>query len=259
MSLSRPTASKVTRKLACAAASASAARFGTRQRRLSLQPNRQRRVRRAVLLTAVCRLKDSNYYTLVEGGEFNSPSEGWELQTARRSSKARAPMAALAGSRSAQRRGRGQPGHCVTLLYPTARTYVRNVKGARVRLRGNTRARRPTKSPRTSARCTASTANGRCPGLRCPTADWRQDEEIRQVRFHLHRGRQGQRLSGLPACTSTRACANSSMDEWDGAVASVAAPSPLHKRSAGVIALRAPTERARACGLFFVAREAPAR
>ena len=74
MSLSRPTASKVARKLTCAAAIC----LG-----LARVPGNcgSRRDRPA---TATCEgqsfsqpfasLEDSNYYTLVEGGEFNSPS-----------------------------------------------------------------------------------------------------------------------------------------------------------------------------------------
>ena len=94
MSLSRPTASKFTKKISLAVA-ASFAVLG-----LSAAPSMAHGtdvkapiVKEATAavnaVLAVCpgqtfaqpfeALGDANYYTLVEGSEFNSPSEGWEL------------------------------------------------------------------------------------------------------------------------------------------------------------------------------------
>ena len=73
---------------------------------------------------------DSNYYTLVQGGEFNSPSEGWELfngaaivQSARPSKAVGGVLDLRSGSVAIS------PPVCVTLQYPTARVWVRDVKG----------------------------------------------------------------------------------------------------------------------------------
>jgi hypothetical protein len=131
MSLSRPTASTITRKLTCAAAvclgllgfSASSA------------------VAEIAPATATCEgqffsqpfasLKDSNYYTLVEGGEFNSPAEGWELSNGAQIIEGARPDASTGGILDLPSGAVAvSPPVCVTLLYPTARMYVRNVKGA---------------------------------------------------------------------------------------------------------------------------------
>jgi hypothetical protein len=73
---------------------------------------------------------DSNFYTLVEGSEFNGGAEGWELKNGAN---------VVAGQRPD-----GSPGNvldlpsgaiaispvvCVTLQYPTARTWVESVDG----------------------------------------------------------------------------------------------------------------------------------
>jgi hypothetical protein len=75
-------------------------------------------------------LKDSNYYTLVEGSEFNSPGEGWELNNGASIVEATRPNASAgnvldlpAGSYAVS------PPVCVTLQYPTARAYVEDVQG----------------------------------------------------------------------------------------------------------------------------------
>jgi hypothetical protein len=130
MSLSRPTASKVSRKLTCAAticlgllgysATSALAETGS--------------------VTATCEgqafsqpfasLKDSNYYTLVEGGEFNSPSEGWELSNGAQIVEGTRPDGSTGGILDLPSGAVAvSPVTCVTLLYPTARMYVRNVKG----------------------------------------------------------------------------------------------------------------------------------
>ncbi len=75
---------------------------------------------------------DSNYYTLVRGGEFNSASEGWELSKGARIITTTRPYGSGAGGVLDLPSGAVaiSPPVCVTLQYPTARVWVRNVKGA---------------------------------------------------------------------------------------------------------------------------------
>ncbi len=74
--------------------------------------------------------KDQNAYTLVPGSEFNEPSAGWELgngaqivQTLRPDGSTASVLDMPSGAVAVS------PPVCVTLQYPTARTWVRNVKG----------------------------------------------------------------------------------------------------------------------------------
>jgi hypothetical protein len=131
MSLSRPTASKVTRKFTCAAAVClGLLGFSSAPALATTEP-----------ATPTCEgqsfsqpfasLKDTNYYTLVEGGEFNSPSEGWELSNGAQIIQGTRPDGSTGGILDLPSGAVAvSPPVCVTLLYPTARTYVRNVKGA---------------------------------------------------------------------------------------------------------------------------------
>jgi hypothetical protein len=75
---------------------------------------------------------DSNYYTLVQGGEFNSASEGWELSKGARIITTTRPEGSAAGGVLDLPSGAVaiSPPICITLQYPTARVWVRNVKGA---------------------------------------------------------------------------------------------------------------------------------
>jgi hypothetical protein len=74
-------------------------------------------------------LKDSNYYMLVEGSEFNEGAPGWQLEGGAQI-VADGPEG---GSGSALDLPGGSeavsPPVCVTLQYPTARVWVRNAKG----------------------------------------------------------------------------------------------------------------------------------
>ncbi len=138
MTLSRPTASKFIGKFGCTAA-VCAGLIG-----LSAVPalakkapaNEASPVLNSEL--AVCpgqtfsqpfeAFQDSNYYTLVEGSEFNGGAAGWEL-----SGGAQIVAAADSASGSALDLPSGaeavSPPVCVTLLYPTARVFVQNVNG----------------------------------------------------------------------------------------------------------------------------------
>jgi hypothetical protein len=74
---------------------------------------------------------DTNYYTLVPGGEFNSPSEGWLLYNGARILGATRPSGAAGGVLDLPSGALAiSPPVCVTLQYPTARVWVRDVKGS---------------------------------------------------------------------------------------------------------------------------------
>jgi hypothetical protein len=142
MSLSRPTASSITRKIACTASVVAgmlgfAAAPALAKDGLSGDQQAPAAVN-AVL--AVCpnqtfsqpfeALGDVNYYTLVEGSEFNSPSEGWELLggahvvgTTRPDGSIGSALDLPGGSAAVS------PPVCVTLQYPTARMWTNTVQG----------------------------------------------------------------------------------------------------------------------------------
>ncbi len=74
---------------------------------------------------------DPNFYTLVPGGEFDSSSEGWELfggaaiVSGARPNKTTGDVLNLPSGAIAV-----SPSVCVTLQYPSARVWVRDVKGS---------------------------------------------------------------------------------------------------------------------------------
>ncbi len=75
--------------------------------------------------------KDYNYYTLVQGGAFNSASEGWELSHGAQIVQTTRPDGTTGGVLNLPSGAKAvSPPVCVTLQYPTARVWVRNVKGA---------------------------------------------------------------------------------------------------------------------------------
>jgi hypothetical protein len=75
-------------------------------------------------------LKDSNYYTLVEGSEFNGPDEGWELKNGAEIVEGTRPDGSTGGVLDMPSGSYAvSPPVCVTLQYPTARAYVENVQG----------------------------------------------------------------------------------------------------------------------------------
>ena len=90
MSLSRPTASRITRKLSCAAVVSLGLLGVSATSALARKPVLKEAVSTVAEVAAVCpgqtfsqpfeALNDSNYYTLVEGSEFNAVNEGWELK-----------------------------------------------------------------------------------------------------------------------------------------------------------------------------------
>jgi hypothetical protein len=75
-------------------------------------------------------LKDSNYYTLVEGSQFNGPEEGWELQNGASVVEGTRPEGSAGGVLDLPSGSYAvSPVVCVTLQYPTARAWVQNVEG----------------------------------------------------------------------------------------------------------------------------------
>lgn len=75
-------------------------------------------------------LKDSNYYTLVEGSEFNSANEGWELNNGASIVEGTRPDGSSGGVLDLPSGSYAvSPAVCVTLQYPTARAYVEDVQG----------------------------------------------------------------------------------------------------------------------------------
>jgi hypothetical protein len=75
-------------------------------------------------------LKDANYYTLVEGSEFNGPNEGWELNNGASVVEGTRPDGSSGGVLDLPSGSYAiSPAVCVTLQYPTARAYVEDVDG----------------------------------------------------------------------------------------------------------------------------------
>jgi hypothetical protein len=73
---------------------------------------------------------DDNYYTLVEGSEFNSGVEGWELKNGAEVVEGTRPDGSAGGVLDLPAGAYAvSPPECVTLHYPTARTWVEAVQG----------------------------------------------------------------------------------------------------------------------------------
>jgi hypothetical protein len=75
-------------------------------------------------------LGDANYYTLVEGSEFNQAGEGWDLYSGAKIVEATRPDGSSGGVLDMPSGSFAvSPPVCVTLQYPTARTWVEAVEG----------------------------------------------------------------------------------------------------------------------------------
>lgn len=73
---------------------------------------------------------DSNWYTLVEGSEFNGGAEGWELSGGAEVVEGIRPDGSTGGVLNLPSGASAvSPAVCVTLDYPKARTWVDAVKG----------------------------------------------------------------------------------------------------------------------------------
>jgi hypothetical protein len=76
-------------------------------------------------------LGDTNYYTLVPGGEFNSAAEGWMLFNGARITGTTRPDGTSGGVLDLPSGAAAvSPPVCVTLQYPSARVWVRSVHGS---------------------------------------------------------------------------------------------------------------------------------
>ena len=72
----------------------------------------------------------ANYYTLVEGSEFDQAGEGWELYGGAKIVEANRPDGSSGGVLDMPSGAVAvSPPVCVTLQYPTARTWVEGVEG----------------------------------------------------------------------------------------------------------------------------------
>ena len=75
-------------------------------------------------------LGDANYYTLVQGSLFDSPGEGWALHNGAAIVAATRPDGSSGGALDLPSGAYAvSPPVCVTLQYPTARTWIESVKG----------------------------------------------------------------------------------------------------------------------------------
>jgi hypothetical protein len=75
-------------------------------------------------------LQDTNYYTLVQGSSFDSPGEGWQLHNGAAIVGTTRPDGSSGGALDLPSGAYAvSPPVCVTLQYPTARTWVEGVNG----------------------------------------------------------------------------------------------------------------------------------
>ncbi len=129
MSLSRPTAHTITRQLSVTAAICSAALGLSAASALAASsPPAPATCAGQTFSQAFAAYGDTNEYTLVQGGNFNSASEGWELSKGAQIINAAGPKGGVLDLPSGA--VAVSPPVCVTLEYPTARVFVRDVKGS---------------------------------------------------------------------------------------------------------------------------------
>ena len=129
---SRPTAHTITRQLGLTAAICSAAlglsAASALAARISSAPSA---CAGQTFSQAFAAFGDTNEYTLVQGGNFNSASEGWELSKRARIITTTGPDGSTGGVLDLPSGAVAvSPPVCVTLEYPTARVFVRDVKGS---------------------------------------------------------------------------------------------------------------------------------
>jgi hypothetical protein len=143
MSLSRPTASSITSKIAATAAVVAGLIGFAAVPALADEakiPHVKLAPAKVSAELAVCpgqtfsqpfeALKDSNYYTLVEGSEFNGPNEGWELNNGAEVVEGTRPDGSSGGVLDLPSGSYAVSAPvCVTLQYPTARGWVETVQG----------------------------------------------------------------------------------------------------------------------------------
>jgi hypothetical protein len=209
MSLSRPTASKFARKLGCTAAvcigvvsfSAAPALAG-KGKEASAAVNAEMAVCPGQTFSQPFEgLQDSNYYTLVEGSEFNEGAGGWELSNGAEVLEAARPDGSSGSVLNLPLGAEAvSPPVCVTLAYPTARAYVQNpASGGAVVVSVAYTGTKSEEKPKVVGQ------------LRGQQNEWAlsrpfdvrpqlggKSEEVRQVRFHFAAtGKNTSRLFGL--------------------------------------------------------------
>jgi hypothetical protein len=209
MSLSRPTASKFARKLGCTAAvcigvvsfSAAPALAG-KSKEASAAVNAEMAVCPGQTFSQPFEgLQDSNYYTLVEGSEFNEGAGGWELSSGAEVLEAARPDGSSGSVLNLPLGAEAvSPPVCVTLAYPTARVYVQNpASGGAVVVSVAYTGTKSEEKPKVVGQ------------LRGQQNEWAlsrpfdvrpqlggKSEEVRQVRFHfVATGKNASRLFGL--------------------------------------------------------------
>src|ERR1700733_8223913 len=124
MSLSSPTAQKIATKLSCAVGVCIGLLGVSAAPGLAATPTAG--CEGQAFSQTFAAWKDPNLYTTVPGSEFNEPSAGWELskgaqviQTVRPDGSTGQALDMPSGAVAVS------PPVCVTLQYPTARTWVR--------------------------------------------------------------------------------------------------------------------------------------
>lgn len=124
----RPTALRALRVL-CLSAGASLTSLALLGTSTALASEASGRCEGQAFSQPFAQLGDFNYYTLAPGSQFNSGEEGWQLSGGARVVSASSPL----GEGGALEMPGGSeaisPPMCVTLLYPTARMFVRRLEG----------------------------------------------------------------------------------------------------------------------------------
>jgi hypothetical protein len=128
---SRPTAQTITRQLGVTAAICSAALGLSAASALAAGSTTSATCPGQTFSQVFAAFGDMNEYTLVPGGNFNSSSEGWELSKGARIISTTRPNGSSGGVLDLPSGAVAvSPPVCVTLEYPSARVFVRDVKGS---------------------------------------------------------------------------------------------------------------------------------
>jgi len=127
---SRPTAHRITRQLGVTAAMCSAA-LGLSAGSALAATSSPASCPGQTFSQTFAAYGDTNEYTLVQGGNFNTASEGWELSKGARIINGSDPNGSAGGILDLPSGAVAvSPPVCVTLEYPTAKVFVRDVNGS---------------------------------------------------------------------------------------------------------------------------------
>lgn len=126
---SRPTASRLTRRLSWAASACVALLSAVPAS--ALAKSSPATCEGQVFSQPFLAYGDSHFYTLAPGGEFNSPSEGWTLSGGASLISATRPEGAKGNVLNLPKGAKAvSPPMCVTLSYPSARAWVNGPSGS---------------------------------------------------------------------------------------------------------------------------------